>query len=608
MPHYPRFSFVSLILLTLTLGTCQASSSRNWSSVLTEWKRADPSAWAKKAPHMEKLLRRLAGDEKTHGVLLDAAFKKPFGKVLPGKVSPSKVYELLKITEALSAGEWLEAAKVAGPAAFARFNALSLILQGYQQTARLSHAMIEAWAKEIYWTPACLNLERLVEEARQDRLRPYVPSYMIPCPADAPEELRALQKSMRLRESRLESLWAEGNEANRQAVEELFGARSLAKTWNARLVRRLKRVPTQREVFLHFLHRCTSPLREEYTATLRRRYLAPLLRAESRKFRQTIRQAMDEALEAVGKGPAPKEKAKETFAIELGRGRPGGWNRPATAALIVPVFKRFGIAKTRLHAPAPYAVKLDTTNWILTVSGHPRKGGSCKVPVTVGLLHEDGSHAIVRGMVSFEKAPPVLAPLTASPSTRVVATRRLSTPTTTKRRSTTGARSLPEAPYRPQMRKRKTVPFRGLGVEGILRRSGQKLPSGGTARRSTRRTGSEATRTSRSHWVVVRYKRDSGHVIQTVLRASSTPPKTGMEEPVHVAKGNFVNGAWKSRTEYRMWVFAVGPASLAAARKFGDAVEDGSFEITGKTTPWTPAYGSRWHMPQKRYVMRNPFE
>lgn len=280
--------------------------STDWVTVITRIRDFDPAGYDRSAkPIMDRLKDQgfLTSDEGKK--LLDKSFKDSFESVFGASLKPSEALDLIRISEAVAAGDTQVSLKEGGNFLVSKF--LPLVgnyIKLLESCAKLIHAVENDWVDGLYSTKAYLNLsEMILKERIRSGADPYVPSYLIkydPKGQLAPD-LKALQEKMRAFESKWFYEWSEGNLENSEAVRILSGP-----DWSARLRSALKRSPTNRELFNHFLYRITGQTRKVFLEKYQEHYLLALSKKLVKLDRNKFMSAMAKGLRNIVEVSAAK--------------------------------------------------------------------------------------------------------------------------------------------------------------------------------------------------------------------------------------------------------------------------------------------------------------
>ena len=294
---------------------CTHASALEWSDLLDAWKEADPNGYGQN----QKLVEDFKEDEgKKEKKFIYKAFEDQFKEVFGESVKPSEVYEFMKVADLFADGQFEEGSKEGGKQLMAKLlPKLNTYVTVVEQASKMIGATEQAWVNELYNTDAYLNAVHIISTQINKRDAPYVPSYLIKFDHNAPEnaELLRLYRSMQDREAAMFKDWSEKDQAHVEAVEMLTTA-----NWAAKLRSALKRDPTERQIFNHFLYRFTTNQRKQLGETLKDEYLVDLAESEAKLAIKRVSMNMAWALETVTKGsPESSMSAKKVNVAQLER-------------------------------------------------------------------------------------------------------------------------------------------------------------------------------------------------------------------------------------------------------------------------------------------------
>ena len=236
---------------------------------------------------IEGQLNRLAPDKRKlaeKGV--DKLFGSSFEKVFNKNLNPSDIFSVAESIAAASDGDWntaVEKGSVLMQAApyFSNFNAYLTLVSGTKELIKTS---IQVWEKDLYNTDAYFNAQKIFTRELNNRIDPYIPSYLIKFDSKsvAAEDLQAIKESMMKKEEGMFTEWQFKDSSHEHAVDVLVTG-----PWASRLRSILKKDPTVKQIFNHFLYYYTSGpgLRPEITETYRYHYLLPMSKKISRMYR-----------------------------------------------------------------------------------------------------------------------------------------------------------------------------------------------------------------------------------------------------------------------------------------------------------------------------------
>ncbi|MCG8552618.1 MAG: hypothetical protein MI799_19615, partial [Desulfobacterales bacterium] len=298
--RFHRF-YVWVVIPVWIMFPCRAWA--DISGLLSLWQQTDPSGYMSCAPDVEKIKQR---QEKQFKAQMDAAFKKEFDAVFGQGLEPSRVYDGMKAVEALTAGDYHAAAKEGGTWVLGIIApTLNTYVGVVQKTYQLMKAAERIWVKDLYYTDAYFAATQIVDDQMSDSQNPYVPSYLFKFNPGDPKnaDIKAVWERMKDRERKMLALWRN----NKAAVHQIC----FHNEWKTRLVSALGKMPTDREVFNHFLYHYTSGgYRERLVKTLNSQYLEPLMISEARAVKKRFSHAMARAVAAGAKAARSAEKEK----------------------------------------------------------------------------------------------------------------------------------------------------------------------------------------------------------------------------------------------------------------------------------------------------------
>ena len=297
------FLFFSILAWT---GTGMAASP-DMGDLLSLWQQMDPQGFSRNTTAVKKLKEK---KEKKFKDNIDKAFKKEFEAVFGSKAKPSQVYDGLKAVEALVAGDFATGTKEGGKWVLGIVApGLNSYIGVLQKTHKLIKAVEKAWVNDLYRTDAYYHAMEIIDRARIAE-PPYIPSYLIKFDHKDPASkgLMHLWNEMRRREKAMYWEWKTKDQAHINALTELgygsldhispFGA-----AWQSRFRSALGKVPTEREVFNHFLYYHMSSVdREQIAVNLSVWYLEPLMRREAKAAEEKFSRAMAKAVGAAASG------------------------------------------------------------------------------------------------------------------------------------------------------------------------------------------------------------------------------------------------------------------------------------------------------------------
>lgn len=298
-----RLFFIWAVCLALSFYPGQADADIG--GLLSQWQQMDPGAYGNSRASVEKLKKQ---QEKQFKDQIDKAFQSEFEAVFGKTLKPSQVYDGMKAVEAFAAGDYHYAAKEGGTWVL---GIIAPTLNSYvgvvQKTYKLMKAAEKVWVNDLYYTDAYWNAQEIVEEEIRDPDRPYVPSYLFKFnPADPKNAgIKAIWEEMKNRERQMHHQWRSKDDAHKRAVEQIC----MHNEWKTRLVSALGKMPTDREIFNHFLYRYTSGgHRQKLVEILNFRYLEPLVSREARAVKARFSVAMARAVNAAASAAQEAEK------------------------------------------------------------------------------------------------------------------------------------------------------------------------------------------------------------------------------------------------------------------------------------------------------------
>jgi hypothetical protein len=217
---------------------------------------------------------------------VDKLFGPVFKKMFNQAFKPSDVFTVSESIAAAADGDW-ETAVQKGTfflESVAYFKNLNAYLMLVSSTKELINTTVNAWAKEIYNTKAYYNAQQIIERELRDRQNPYIPSYMIKFSEKSviAEDLSALKKTMMDREYAMFTNWHQKDADHEEAVDILITGK-----WASRLRQILKKQPSEKVIFNHFLYLYTSGPgnRPEIMENYRDRYLVPLSKKMAKVYK-----------------------------------------------------------------------------------------------------------------------------------------------------------------------------------------------------------------------------------------------------------------------------------------------------------------------------------
>lgn len=280
---------VMLVLLSLGIGSTSVQAS-DWEAVFAEWSADHPDL----AKQWEKAKKDAEKSEKNIKKIADKEFQNSFDAVFgKDKYKPSDALEVIKVVEALSAGDLEFAGKASTGLLIAKYVP---VLGQYITVAKAVVSAIkeaeQVWIKGLYQTKAYTNFTELLY-AEPTGENAYIPSYMITYLRKNEQlgaEITKIYQDMRDREDRMFKKWL---------YDEKSVTQMMLAPWASRWISARGKVPTEREMFNYFLYHTVKNAKAKYMERFVDEYMRPLVRHQAYLKKQQFLQAMTVALASI---------------------------------------------------------------------------------------------------------------------------------------------------------------------------------------------------------------------------------------------------------------------------------------------------------------------
>jgi len=280
-------------------------------SAAIDWESYADKIVKKGSPEEEKLKKakkKAKKQEDKFKKILDKEFESAFKKVFNGHIKPSETYDLLKVLEAASAGDYKVAGEGGADLLLAKFVPLvGTYITIMKATSAVIKDQINTWSEEVYYSRTYKMAKRIfMEESRKDPS--YVPSYIMTYARNNKligKELEIVWKSMKKREDWMYSVWSSDYEHDIDMFlyDHLSGVKSIKDILNRGWASRLRAIRgkdlQQRHVFNHFLHHFVSEKKIYYFSELQYEYIEPLMQKAIKKQKKAMELAAAKAIERV---------------------------------------------------------------------------------------------------------------------------------------------------------------------------------------------------------------------------------------------------------------------------------------------------------------------
>ncbi len=291
---------ISVLVLVLTaVGAPKTHAADDWEAMLASMSHDDPALAAK----WEKAKKAAEKNEKDFKKIADEQFQNSFDTVFGKDVfKPSEGLDVLKLIEAASAGDFETAGTVGSDFLIAKYTpGLGQYITVMKAVAKGIKAMEQVWINGLKQSKAYENFISVLY-ADNDYNRPYIPSYMITYMRNNKTfgtQISKVYDEMRAREDKMYARWM-NDEA---AVDQMMLA-----PWSSRWISARGKVPTTRQMFNYFLYHQVKNAKAQYLEKFGDYYLEPMVRQEARQQHQRLKNAMQQALNAIAAEAAGTDK------------------------------------------------------------------------------------------------------------------------------------------------------------------------------------------------------------------------------------------------------------------------------------------------------------